>query len=150
MLTARDAIPDIVRGLDAGADDYVTKPFSFDELLARLGAVRRRVEICGSSCLELGDLVLDPMSRHVSRAGESIHLTRKEYKLLERLVHRAGKVVSRRSLIEEIWGDDHGVEDNTLEAIVHLLRSKIERKGSPRLLHTVRGVGYTLKLGGPA
>lgn len=150
MLTARDAVPDIVRGLDSGADDYITKPFSFEELLARLRAVRRRVEIRSSSCLELGDLVLDPMSRRVSRAGESINLTRKEYELLERLVHCAGKVVSRRSLIEEIWGDDHGVEDNTLEAFVHLLRGKIERKGSPRLLHTVRGVGYTLKLGGPA
>ena len=145
MLTARDAIPDIVRGLDAGADDYVTKPFSFDELLARLHAVRRPVEICGTYCLELGDLVLDPRSRDVSRAGERVSLTRKEYNLLEHLLLHSGEVVSRQSLIEAVWGSGKTIENNTLEAFVHLLREKVERKGWPRLIHTVRGVGYTVR-----
>ena len=150
MLTARDAIPDIVRGLDAGADDYVTKPFSFDELLARLHAVRRPVEMCGGSCLELGDLVLDPRSRDVSRAGERVSLTRKEYNLLEHLLLHPGEVVSRQSLIEAVWGSGKTIEDNTLEAYVHLLRGKVERKGRPRLIHTVRGVGYTVRLEVPS
>lgn len=145
MLTARDAVPDIVRGLNSGADDYITKPFSFEELLARLRAVRRRVEVGGRLFVEVGDLTLDPLTREVMRAGERVVLTRKEYELLERLIHQAGKVVPRESLIEEVWGSDKEVEHNTLEAFVHLLRGKIERKGLPRLIHTVRGVGYTLR-----
>jgi DNA-binding response OmpR family regulator len=144
MLTARDAVPDIVKGLNSGADDYITKPFSFDELLARLRAVRRRVELGSRSFVEVGDLTLDPSSRDVVRAGQRVVLTRKEYELLERLVHQAGRVVPRESLIEEVWGGDKKIEHNTLEAFVHLLRRKIERKGLPRLIHTVRGVGYTL------
>jgi DNA-binding response OmpR family regulator len=145
MLTARDAVPDIVRGLNSGADDYITKPFSFEELLARLRAVRRRVEVGGRPFVEVGDLTLYPSSRDVMRAGERVVLTRKEYGLLERLIHQAGKVVPRESLIEEVWGGDKEVERNTLEAFIHLLRGKIERKGLPRLIHTVRGVGYTLR-----
>ena len=145
MLTARDAVPDIVRGLNSGADDYITKPFSFDELLARLRAVRRRVELGGRPFVEVGDLTLDPLTREVMRAGERVVLTRKEYELLERLLHQAGKVVPRESLIEEVWGGDKEVEHNTLEAFVHLLRGKIERRGLPRLIHTIRGVGYTLR-----
>jgi DNA-binding response OmpR family regulator len=150
MLTACDAVPEIVRGLNSGADDYITKPFSFDELLARLRAVRRRVDVGGHCFMEVGDLRLDPLSRDVMRAGERVILTRKEYELLETLIHQAGKVVPRESLIEEVWGGDKEVEHNTLEAFVHLVRGKIERKGLPRLIHTVRGVGYTLRLEQPS
>ena len=145
MLTARDAVSDIVRGLDAGADDYLTKPFSFEELLARLRAVRRRAEVAGNCLLAVGDLVLDPRSRDVRRAGERISLTRKEYNLLEHLLLHPGEVVSRQSLIEAVWGSGETIEDNTLEAYVHLLRGKVEREGQPRLIHTVRGVGYTVR-----
>lgn len=145
MLTARDTVPDIVRGLDVGADDYVTKPFSYEELLARLRAVRRRVEVGGGQRFQVGDLRLDPISRDVSRAGVPIALTRTEYNLIELLIGRSGKVVRRQALIEAGWGCDKEVGDNTLDAFMHLLRSKIECEGRPRLIHTVRGVGYALK-----
>ena len=149
MLTARDAVSDIVRGLDAGADDYLIKPFSFEELLARVHAVQRRAEI-GSNCLlTVADLVLDPRSRDVRRAGERVSLTRKEYDLLERLLLHPGEIVPRGSLIKAVWGNEKNVEDNTLEALIYLLRGKIERRGQPRLIHTVRGVGYTVRPGLP-
>jgi len=117
MLTARDAVPDIVRGLDLGADDYMTKPFSFEELVARLRAVKRRALAAQNTTLQVGDLVLDPSSREVLRGEQRIALTRTEYNLLERLMYRAGKVVSRRSLIEAVWGPGTTVEDNTLEEV---------------------------------
>ena len=145
MLTAKDAVPDIVHGLDLGADDYMTKPFSFNELLARLRAVRRRASVPQPTLLQVGDLTLDPASREVSRAGTSIALTRTEYSLLERLMHRAGKVVSREALIESVWGFDREIEDNTLDAFVRLLRNKIDSHGRPKLIHTVRGVGYMIR-----
>ena len=145
MLTAKDAVPDIVRGLDLGADDYMTKPFSFEELVARLRAVKRRAHVTPDPTLKVGDLVLDPASRDVYRGEARLTLTRTEYGLLECLMYRAGKVVPRATLIEEVWGGDKMVDHNTLEAFVHLLRGKIERKGLPRLIHTVRGVGYTLR-----
>jgi two-component system response regulator MprA len=145
MLTAKDSVPDLVRGLDAGADDYLTKPFAFEELLARLRAVRRRAPVPQQTKLQVGNLVVDPATREVSRAGTDILLTRTEYNLLERLIYRAGKVVSRRSLIEAVWGFDREIEENTLDAFVRLLRTKIDTRGQAKLIHTVRGVGYMIR-----
>jgi DNA-binding response OmpR family regulator len=145
MLTAKDSVPDIVRGLDLGADDYMTKPFSFDELVARLRAVKRRAIAATDTSLRVGDLVLDPASREVLRAEQCIGLTRTEYNLLERLMYRPGKVVSRRSLIESVWGFDREIEENTLDAFMRLLRNKIDLPGKPKLIHTVRGVGYLIR-----
>jgi len=145
MLTAKDAVPDIVRGLDLGADDYMTKPFSFDELLARLRAVKRR-ELAGHETkLRVADLVLDPGKREVVRGEQRISLTRTEYNLLEHLILRAGQVVSRRSLIEAVWGFDREIKENTLEAFMHLLRDKVDPPGRLKLIHTVRGVGYMIR-----
>jgi DNA-binding response OmpR family regulator len=150
MLTAKDSVPDIVRGLDLGADDYMTKPFSFDELVARLRSVKRRALAAQEIHLRVGDLTLDPASREVSRGELRISLTRTEYNLLERLMYRAGKVVSRRSLIEAVWGFDREIEENTLDAFMHLLRGKIDPPGREKLIHTVRGVGYMIRPDGQA
>ena len=150
MLTARDSVPDVVRGLDLGADDYMTKPFSFDELVARLRAVKRRALVTQDSNLRVADLVLDPASSDVLRGEERVSLTRTEYNLLERLMYRAGKVVSRRSLIESVWGFDREIEENTLDAFMHLLRNKVDAPGRPKLIHTVRGVGYMIRADGQA
>ncbi len=148
MLTAKDSVPDIVRGLDLGADDYMTKPFSFDELLARLRTLKRRVLATEETKLRVGDLVLDPASREVSRGAVSISLTRTEYNLLERLVYRAGRVVSRRLLIESVWGFDREIEENTLDAFMRLLRNKVDCSGKAKLIHTVRCVGYMIRANG--
>lgn len=145
MLTAKDSVPDIVRGLDVGADDYLTKPFSFNELLARLRALQRRATSRPENRLQVGDLILDPESREVSRAGNPIILTRTEYSLLERLMYRAGKVVPRHTLIESVWGFDREIEENTLDAFVRLLRHKVDPRGMPKLILTVRGVGYMIR-----
>jgi two-component system response regulator MprA len=145
MLTARDSVPDIVKGLDLGADDYLTKPFSFDELLARLRSVQRRALVAQDNHLRVDDLVLDPASREVMRGEDRVSLTRTEYNLLERLMYRAGKVVSRRSLIESVWGFDREVEENTLDAFMRLLRHKIDSADRPKLIQTVRGVGYMIR-----
>jgi DNA-binding response OmpR family regulator len=145
MLTAKDSVPDVVRGLDLGADDYMTKPFSFDELLARLRAVKRRALVAQETSLRVGDLVLDPASREVLRGEVRIALTRTEYNLLERLVYRSGKVVSRRSLIESVWGFDREIEENTLDAFMHLLRNKVDPPGKAKLIQTIRGVGYMIR-----
>lgn len=142
MLTARDSVPDIARGLDLGADDYLTKPFSFEELMARLRAVQRRGRVAQDTNLRVADLALDPASRAVLRGQERICLTRTEYNLLESLMYRAGKVVARRALIEAVWGFDRDVEENRLDAFMYLLRNKIDPPGRPKLIHTVRGVGY--------
>jgi DNA-binding response OmpR family regulator len=150
MLTARDAVPDIVRGLNLGADDYMTKPFSFDELVARLRVVKRRALVAQDPDLRVGDLSLDPASREVLRGQERVPLTRTEYNLLERLMYRAGKVVPRRSLIESVWGFDREIEENTLDAFMRLLRNKIDLPGKPKLIHTVRGVGYMIRPDGKA
>jgi two-component system response regulator MprA len=145
MLTAKDSVQDIVTGLDLGADDYLTKPFSFNELLARLRAVKRRAHVPQPTMFRVEDLVLDPASRDVSRAGIRIVLTRTEYSLLERLMGRTGKVVPRRLLIESVWGFEREIEDNTLDVFVRLLRSKVDGNGQPKLIHTVRGVGYVIR-----
>jgi DNA-binding response OmpR family regulator len=145
MLTAKDAVQDVVRGLDAGADDYLTKPFTFNELLARLRALQRRSTSRTQNRLQVADLILDPESREVSRAGVPIILTRTEYSLLERLMYRAGKVVPRHTLIEAVWGFDREIEENTLDAFVRLLRHKVDPEGLPKLIITVRGVGYMIR-----
>jgi DNA-binding response OmpR family regulator len=146
MLTAKDSVQDIVRGLDVGADDYLTKPFSFNELLARLRAVTRRALIPQPTIFKVNDLSLDPATREVSRAGVRLALTRTEYNLLERLMGRAGKVVSRRLLIESVWGFEREIEDNTLDVFVRLLRNKVDGNGQQKLIHTVRGVGYIIRV----
>jgi two-component system response regulator MprA len=148
MLTAKDSVPDIVRGLDLGADDYMTKPFSFDELVARLRSVKRRALAAQEIHLRVGDLTLDPSSREVLRGDLRLSLTRTEYNLLERLMYRAGKVVARRSLIEAVWGFDREIEENTLDAFMHLLRGKVDSQGREKLIHTVRGVGYMIRQDG--
>jgi DNA-binding response OmpR family regulator len=144
MLTARDSVPDIVHGLDLGADDYMTKPFSFNELLLRLRAVKRRAS-ARQSTLQVADLSLDPIAHRVCRGGEAISLTRTEYNLLERLMTNAGRVVPRDLLILSIWGRESEIEDNTLDAFMHLLRKKINDHGREHLIRTVRGVGYIMR-----
>jgi len=145
MLTARDALPDIVQGLDLGADDYLTKPFSFEVLLARLRALTRRGPVVRPVLLQVADLVLNPATREVSRGGVPVNLTRTEYGLLEFLMRRPGQVISRTTLIEAVWGFEREIESNTLEAFIRLLRSKIDAGHRTKLIHTVRGVGYTLR-----
>lgn len=145
MLTARDANPDIVKGLNKGADDYLTKPFAFEVLLARLRALIRRGAAPRPVELRIADLVLDPATHLVSRGRTRIALTRREYDLLESLMRRAGAVVPRNLLIEEVWGFEGDVENNTLDAFVSLLRAKIDGGFEPKLLQTVRGVGYCLR-----
>jgi len=145
MLTAKDSVPDIVQGLDLGADDYMTKPFSFIELLLRLRAVKRRASACQPPRLQVADLWLDPMTHEVSRAGEAISLTRTEYNLLERLMSNAGRVVPRDTLMLSVWGRKPEIEDNTLDAFMRLLRHKIDNHGRERLIRTVRGVGYIMR-----
>lgn len=145
MLTAKDSVQDIVHGLDLGADDYLTKPFAFNELLARLRAVKRRAVVPQPTTLQVDDLVLDPATREVSRGGIRLALTRTEYGLLERLMDRAGKVIPRRQLIESVWGFDRDIEDNTLDVFVRLLRSKVDGNGRKKLIHTMRGVGYVIR-----
>jgi DNA-binding response OmpR family regulator len=145
MLTARDASEDVVAGLNLGADDYLVKPFSFDVLLARLRAVSRRGPISQPVVLQVADLALNAASREVTRNGRRIALTRTEYSLLELLMKRAGRVVTRENLIEAIWGFDSDVRGNTLDAFIRLLRDKIDTEGDAKLIHTVRGVGYAIK-----
>ena len=144
MLTARDAPADIVKGLDSGADDYLTKPFSIDILLARLRAVSRRGAIPRPACLEIGGVKLDPASRRVTRAGQPVSLTPREYKLLELLMRNPGRAISRDSILESVWGFESDVNENTLEVFVRLLRVKIDDR-EPKLIHTVRGFGYMMR-----
>lgn len=145
MLTARDTIADIVKGLDVGADDYLTKPFSFEVLLARLRAITRRGPITQPVLCQLADLRVDTTSRTVSRQGRSIHLTPREYALLELLVRNAGRPVTKDAILESVWGFDGEVGENNVEAFVRLLRNKIDVNFEPKLIHTLRGVGYCLR-----
>jgi DNA-binding response OmpR family regulator len=145
LLTAKDDPDDIVIGLDAGADDYLTKPFSFKVLIARLRALSRRKIVEPSSELHIADLVLDPASREVRRAGFPIPLARTEFMLLEFLMRNCGRVMTKPRLFEAVWGVDREVEGNTLERYISMLRSKIDTPGKPRLIHTSRGVGYAIR-----
>jgi two-component system response regulator MprA len=146
MLTARDAVADRVTGLDAGADDYLIKPFALDELLARLRALLRRSEPGGRrEPLRFVDLELDPVSFEVRRGEREIELTRTEFLLLELFLRHPRQVLTRSIIFENVWGYDFGPRSNSLEVYMGYLRRKTEADGEPRLLHTVRGVGYVLK-----
>ena len=148
VLTARDAIGDRVEGLDAGADDYLTKPFALQELLARLRALLRRVvppEDAPEETLTFADLSMNVATREVTRGTRRIELTRTEFSLLEMFLRRPRRVLERSFILEEVWGYDFPTTANSLEVYVGYLRRKTEAEGEPRLIHTVRGVGYVLK-----
>ena len=145
LLTARDAAEDVAIGLDAGADDYLTKPFSFKILLARLRALSRRKIVEPRTQLQISDLVFDPATHEVKRAGSIVPLTRTEFVLLELLIRNAGRVITRGRMIEAGWGQDRDVESNTLDVFIRQLRAKIDLPGSHKLIHTIRGIGYALR-----
>jgi DNA-binding response OmpR family regulator len=145
MLTARDSVPDVVRGLDVGADDYLSKPFSFEVLAARLRVIDRRRTMESSPVLQVSDLTLDREAHEVRRGQRAVTLSPTEFAMLEHLMRRAGRVVSRHDLIAAVWGDDHEVGSNTVDVFIFLLRSKIETAGEKRLIQTVRGLGYTIR-----
>jgi len=149
VLTARDAVGDRVEGLDAGADDYLTKPFALDELLARLRALLRRIgpgpDEDHDERLEFADLSMDLASREVKRGDRAMTLTRTEFSLLELFIRRPRRVLERSFILEEVWGFDFPTTANSLEVYVGYLRRKTEAEGEPRLIHTVRGVGYVLR-----
>ena len=145
MLTARDAVGDRVGGLDAGADDYLVKPFALDELLARLRALLRRTRIDDRAELRFADLSLDPVAYEVRRGAREIELTRTEFQLLELFMRHPRQVLPRSTIFEHVWGYDFGATTNSLEVYMNYLRRKTEAAGEPRLLQTVRGVGYVLR-----
>jgi two-component system copper resistance phosphate regulon response regulator CusR/two-component system response regulator MprA len=145
MLTARDARRDLIYGLNLGADDYLAKPFELDVFFARLRAVARRGSAPLSLILTAGDLTINTATREVFRKARILQLTRTEYGLLELLIRNTGRVVPRDQIIEAVWGFDAEVGTTNLDAFVHLLRVKVDHLGEPKLIHTVRGVGYTLR-----
>jgi two-component system response regulator MprA len=146
MLTARAAVNDRVAGLDAGADDYLVKPFALEELLARIRALLRRSAPAGDDeVLRFADLSLDPGTREVRRGSRSMELTRTEFLLLELLLRNAKQVLPRELIFDRVWGYDFGANSNSLEVYIGYLRRKTEADGEPRLIHTVRGVGYVLR-----
>ena len=144
MLTARDSVADRVSGLSTGADDYLTKPFAFAELLARIRALLRRSRVAQPAVLRVADLTLDPATRRVTRGDGPVMLTPREYAILEALMRNAGEVVSRTRLAERVWDDASEVLDNLLDVHVSHLRNKIDHGASVPLIHTIRGVGYRL------
>jgi two-component system OmpR family response regulator len=150
MLTARDGVPDRVRGLDLGADDYLTKPFAFAELLARLRATARRGRAARPVVLRCGDLALDPARREVWRGGAAVDLTAKEFAILECFMLRPGQVLSRSQLIEQVWDFDFSADSNLVDVYLASLRRKIDRPFGTSSLETVRGVGYRLREPAPA
>ena len=153
MLTGHDDITDRVKALDAGVDDYLIKPFSIDELMARLRAMRRRAESFSSAAgpdgqperLQVADLIMDTRTRDVSRAGRSIHLSVKEYELLNFLMRGAGRVLERSEIMHGVWGENFYGDDNLLDVYIRYLRQKIEDKTTAPLIHTIRGVGFILR-----
>jgi len=146
FLTARDEKRDVVYGLELGADDYLVKPFAFSELLARVRAVLRRgSQELLSPCLTIDDLSLDLISRTAQRGGRSIELTGKEFHLLEYLLKNAGQVLTRTMIIEKVWGYSFDTSSNIIEVHINRLRTKIDKDFSPKLIHTIKGIGYVLK-----
>jgi two-component system response regulator MprA len=145
MLTARDAVGDRVSGLDAGADDYVVKPFALEELLARVRALLRRASPAGDGVLRFADIELDTGTREVRRSDDRIELTRTEFNLLELFLLNPRQVLTRSIIFERVWGYDFGFASNSLDVYIGYLRRKTEAGGKPRLIHTVRGVGYALR-----
>ncbi len=147
VLTARDSVSERVAGLDAGADDYLPKPFALEELLARMRALLRRTtpDDGESPAMTFADLSLDPVTREVTRGQRQISLTRTEFALLEMLIANPRRVLTRSRILEEVWGFDFPTSGNALEVYVGYLRRKTEAEGEPRLIHTVRGVGYVLR-----
>lgn len=148
MLTARDAVTDRIAALNAGADDYLVKPFSFEELLARIRAVLRRASGRASPLLSHADLTLDPLTRKVVRAGVELSLTSREYALLQFLLEHAGEAVSRTRIVQAVWDHDFETFSNVVEVYIRYLRAKVDEPFGVKLIHTVRGVGYMLR-GGP-
>ncbi len=149
FLTARDDIEDKVRGLDAGGDDYLTKPFSIVELLARLRALLRRQRPQAANTVRVADLELDLLSHEARRAGEQIELTRREFALLEFLINASPKPVSKTAIVEHVWDQHFDSETNVVNVYIKMLRRKIDKEGLPPLIHTVRGVGFALREGEP-
>ncbi|MFD4227836.1 response regulator transcription factor [Streptomyces sp. NPDC058545] len=147
MLSARDEVDDRVAGLAAGADDYVVKPFSIGELAARLHAMVRLHESTAQRPLVIGDITIEPSRRTASRAGRDLGLTAREFDLLLALVQRPGQVLSRAQLLEQVWGYTWDVDTNVVDVFIGYLRKKLEADGSPRLLQTVRGIGFVLRTG---
>jgi two-component system response regulator MprA len=145
MLTARTQVDDRVEGLDAGADDYLTKPFALEELLARVRALLRRTSDGSGQTLRFADLELDPGTREVRRGDEKLELTRTEFSLLELFLLNPRQVLTRSLIFERVWGYDFGFASNSLDVYIGYLRRKTEAGGKPRLIHTVRGVGYALR-----
>lgn len=145
ILTARESVRDKVTGLDLGADDYLTKPFAFEEFLARVRALLRRGTADRAPVLQLKDLTLDPATRKVTRAGQPIDLTSREYALLEYFMRNAGHILTRPRIAEHVWGIDFDPESNIIDVYIGYVRRKLEEPGGERLLHTVRGTGYVLK-----
>jgi heavy metal response regulator len=145
ILTARDGLGDKVRGLDLGADDYLTKPFAFAELLARVRALLRRGKPQRSPLLKVADLMIDPATRRVTRGGTPIELTAKEYALLEYLMRHSGQVLTRTMISEHVWDQTFDSYTNVIDVYVNYLRKKVDQGFEPKLIHTVRGVGYSLR-----
>ena len=145
MLTARDRVEDRVQGLDAGADDYLVKPFAFADLLARLRALLRRSGPSQPSVMRLADLMLDPVTREITRGSDRIELTNREYSLLEFLLRNQGRIVTRTSIIEHVWDMHFDSGTNLVDVYVRHLRAKLDEPYSPKLIHTVRGVGYVMR-----
>lgn len=145
MLTARGTIGDRVHGLDTGADDYLPKPFAYDELLARIRALLRRPVNGNGASYKIGDVQLNSTSKSVTKAGKPVHLTAKEFQLLEYLASRRGEVLSKDQLLDHVWADEDRVQHNTVETFVANVRKKVDKPGAENIIHTIRGFGYSVE-----